>query len=176
MATNGTQSQRSIVNAVVHAALGKETSSRRQEPSSASGSPESALPRPSGYGLPCSKCHLYYPADLNVCPTCKHNERVSPAAPKIASRVAQAAADIPDTSLVDRSAKTSLRQFKSQLQEAHAEVTNAAESVCKFEEHHSGEPTRAEICAACMNSLQGARRCFRSGASPGIKRGGPDQL
>jgi hypothetical protein len=98
---------------------------------------------------------LYYPADLDVCPTCKHNERVTPAAPRIAPRVAQAGVDtIPDTSLVEQEREEFLRQFKSQLQEAHAEVRNAAESVCKFEEHHSGEPTRAEICAACYEQLQ----------------------
>jgi TonB family protein len=37
-----------------------------------------------GYGLPCAKCHKYFPADLEVCPICKGRERVSPViAPKI---------------------------------------------------------------------------------------------
>jgi TonB family protein len=37
-----------------------------------------------GYGLPCAKCHKYFPADLEVCPICKGRERVSPTvAPKI---------------------------------------------------------------------------------------------
>ncbi|MFZ1005705.1 MAG: TonB family protein [Candidatus Sulfotelmatobacter sp.] len=36
-----------------------------------------------GYGLPCAKCHKYFPADLEVCPICKGRERVSPiVAPK----------------------------------------------------------------------------------------------
>jgi TonB family protein len=36
-------------------------------------------PRPpqAGYGLPCAKCHRYFPADVNVCPYCKTQERVS---------------------------------------------------------------------------------------------------
>jgi hypothetical protein len=33
-----------------------------------------------GYGLPCSKCHAYYPADLTTCPICQSPERVSPIA------------------------------------------------------------------------------------------------
>src|SRR5216684_7202107 len=31
-----------------------------------------------GYGLPCSRCHAYYPADMHVCPICKSPDRVSP--------------------------------------------------------------------------------------------------
>jgi TonB family protein len=41
-----------------------------------------APPRQVGYGLPCAKCHKYFPADLEVCPICKGRERVSPIAPK----------------------------------------------------------------------------------------------
>jgi len=83
MATNGARSQQAIVNAVVHAALAKETSTRRMDPASTSDSPADAPRKVSGYGLPCSKCRLYYSADLDVCPTCKHNERVSPVVPKV---------------------------------------------------------------------------------------------
>ena len=161
MATNATRTQQSTVNAVVQAALSKET--RRGEASSAAGSPGSSTassPAPAqrkatGYGLPCSKCHLYYPADLDVCPTCKHNQRVSPVAPKRPVHVSQAAVDpIPDTSVVEHEREEFLRQFKSQLLEAHAEVANAPESVCKFAEQHSDTPASAEICEACYERLQ----------------------
>ena len=138
MATNVTRSQQATGGGAVHAALAKETPRR-----------------PSGYGLPCSKCHLYYSADLDVCPTCKHNQRVSPIAPKVRPRVSQAAVDpIPDTAVVEQEREEFLRQFKSQLMEAHAEVVNAPESFCKFGEHHSGEPASAEICQACYERLQ----------------------
>jgi hypothetical protein len=30
-----------------------------------------------GYGLPCSNCRAYYPAELTTCPICKSSERVS---------------------------------------------------------------------------------------------------
>ncbi len=153
MATNGTRSQQATGNAAVHAALAKETSAGRMDSSSASGL--DAARKISGYGLPCAKCHLYYPADLDVCPTCKHNERVSPVVAKVPPKVAQAAGEpIPDTSVVEQEREEFLRQFKSQLLEAHAGVANAAESVCKFEEHHSGDSAPAEICQACYERLQ----------------------
>jgi hypothetical protein len=159
MATNATRTQQAAVNAVVQAALGKETSARRTESSSAStsaaGSPADAPHKPTGYGLPCLKCHLYYSADLDVCPTCKHNERVSPIVPKIPPKVAQPDGDpVPDTAVVEHEREEFLRQFKSQLLEAHAEVVSAPEAVCKFGEQHTGEPASAEICPACYERLQ----------------------
>jgi len=158
MATNATRSQQSTVNAVVQAALSKEP--RRGEAPAVSGSSAASSPAPTprkatGYGLPCSKCHLYYPADLDVCPTCKHNQRVSAVAPKRPAQVSQAAVDpIPDTAVVEQEREEFLRQFKSQLLEAHAGVANASESVCKFAEQHSGEAASAEICQACYERLQ----------------------
>jgi hypothetical protein len=153
MATNATRTQQSTVNAVVQAALGKEP--RRTDSSSAASSPAVAPHKPTGYGLPCAKCHLYYPADLDVCPTCRHNQRVSAVAPKRPLPVSQAAVDpIPDTAVVEQEREEFLRQFKSQLLEAHAEVANAAESVCKFSEQHSGESGSAEICEVCYERLE----------------------
>jgi len=147
MATNGTQSKQAAGNAAaVQAALARETSSALQ----------SDAPRKiAGYGLPCAKCHLYYPADLDACPTCNHSERVSPVAPKVLPRVSQAATDpVPDTSVVEQEREEFLRQFKSQLMEAHAEVVNVPEAICKFAEHHSGEQAHAEICQACYERVQ----------------------
>jgi hypothetical protein len=153
MATNGTQSQQAAGNAAARAALAKEASAHRMDSSSA---PIPDSPRKiSGYGLPCAKCHLYFPADLDICPTCKHNERVSPVVPKAMPRIAQPAPDpIPDTAVVEQEREEFLRQFKSQLLEAHAKVVNPEEPVCKFGEHHSGAPARAEICPGCYEHLQ----------------------
>jgi hypothetical protein len=154
MATNATRTQQDTVSAVVKAAMAKESGARRGV-SGTTSSTEDA-PRPvSGYGLPCAKCHLYYAADLDVCPTCKHRERVPPVAPKVPPRVAQAVAEpVPDTTVVEQEREEFLRQFKSQLLEAHAEVVNTQEAICKFVEHHSGEPANAEICNACYERLQ----------------------
>lgn len=151
MATNVTRSQSVSVGATVQAALAKDTGVRNMASDNA-GKPQR---KASGYGLPCSKCHLYYPADLDACPTCHHKERVSPVAPKIPAKPVRTATDpIPDSSALEHEREEFLRQFKSQLLEAHAEITNAPESVCKFSEHQPGEAGAAEICASCYERLQ----------------------
>ena len=152
MATNGAQSKQATGNAGVRAAVTKEPATRMDSSSAPGLESERKI---SGYGLPCAKCHLYYSADLDVCPTCKHNERVPPVVAKVPPRGAPAVGDpIPDTSIVEQEREEFLRQFKSQLLEAHAKVAHDAESVCKFVEHHSGNPAPAEICQACYERLQ----------------------
>src|ERR1700735_2958051 len=74
----------------------------------AAAAPGEAIHRSSGYGLPCSKCRLYYSANLDVCPTCNHRERVSPnlvpALPKSA-----AAEIVPDSELVEQEREALLK-------------------------------------------------------------------
>lgn len=153
MATGGARTQEQTVDAVAQAAAAKKGNARRKD--TAAGAPEVALDKPRGYGLPCSKCHLYYPADLDACPTCKHKERVSAVGPKLPVRGAEPKTDpIPDKSVIEQEREEFLRQFKSQLKEAHAGVANAPEAVCKIGEHHSGEAATAEICQACYERLQ----------------------
>ena len=136
----------------VQAALAKEAAARHAETSKA---PTPSARKSTGYGLPCSKCHLYYPADMDVCPTCQHNERVSPIIPKIPPKPAQAAADtVPDSAVIEHEREEFLKQFKAQLLEAHAEVGNAPEAVCKFGENHPGDSANAEICPACYERVQ----------------------
>jgi len=151
MPTNVTRSQQGSVAAAAQPAMPKDASLRRK---AADGQEESAR-KMSGYGLPCLKCHLYYPADLDECPTCHHKERVSPVAPKFPMRPAQASPEpIPDSTVLEQEREEFLRQFKSRLLEAHAGVVNGAESVCKFTEHHPGEPGKADVCTGCYERLQ----------------------
>jgi hypothetical protein len=113
-----------------------------------------AAPRVAFYGLPCSKCKLYYAADLDSCPTCHHTERVSPIVPQVPARVAAVVPDpIPDSTAVEQEREEFLRQFKSQLMEAHAEVANTAGAECIIGEH-TGDAASAEICKACYERLQ----------------------
>ena len=52
-----------------------------------------------GYGLPCAKCHKYFPADLEVCPICNGRERVSPVvAPRIPKPVKSETSAAPSSS------------------------------------------------------------------------------
>jgi hypothetical protein len=114
-----------------------------------------AVEKFSGYGLPCIKCHLYYPADLDACPICRTTERVAPvvamAKPKSVTQEAPEVA--PDSEVVEHEREEFLRQFKSQLYAAHAEVTNATAATCNLGDH-SGEPENAEVCKTCFDHLQ----------------------
>jgi len=140
---NPTRSEQSGGSAAAQAALATENGRA------------AAAHKASGYGLPCAKCHLYYAADLDACPACKSKERVSPTAPKLPPKAPQAAAEIiPDTAVLEQEREEFLRQFKSQLIEAHANVVNAPESACKFSDHHPGEPGKAEICTGCYERIQ----------------------
>jgi len=148
MPTNGTRSQQGGKSVAAQPAVANEIGARRlgvEEPTQ----------KVSGYGLPCSKCHLYYPADLDECPTCHHKERVSPLTPKMPIRPAQAVTDpVPDSAVLEQEREEFLRQFKSQLLEAHADVMNVPESNCKFTEHHPGEVGKADVCTSCYERLQ----------------------
>jgi hypothetical protein len=150
MPTNATRSQQSSA-AAAQGALTKEAGARRIAPET----PEESLRKGSGYGLPCSKCRLYYPADLDECPTCHHKERVSPITPRIPVRPTQAVPEaIPDSAVIEQEREEFLRQFKSQLMEAHAQVMQAPESICKFTEHHPGEPGKGDVCTSCYERIQ----------------------
>ena len=123
-----------------------------QKDRSTAAAPGEAVHRSSGYGLPCSKCRLYYAASLDVCPTCNHRERVSPnlvpALPKSA-----AAEIVPDSELVEQEREAFLKEFKSQLFAAHAEVANSP-IICTLEENHVQSAEAACICRPCYDRLQ----------------------
>jgi hypothetical protein len=104
-----------------------------------------------GYGLPCVKCHLYYPADLDTCPTCNNKERVSPTVSAV-PKVQAAAEPVPDSEVVEKEREAFLEEFKSQLFAAHAEVVNTP-PVCSLGEH-AAEAEAASICKPCYDRLQ----------------------
>ncbi len=150
MATNITRSQQANAATAVQAALANNGAHRMH-----SETQEEPGRKVAGYGLPCVKCHLYYPADLDECPTCHHKERVSPIMPKIPIRPAEAVHEaVPDSAVVEQEREEFLRQFKSQLMEAHAGVMNVPDAACKFTEHHPGDPGKADVCAGCYERLQ----------------------
>jgi hypothetical protein len=148
MATNAPRSQSGAATAAKPAPM--QPAARRADSSATADAPRKAY----GYGLPCAKCHLYFPADLDVCPTCRHNERVSPVVPPVTRKAVPPPAEpVPDTSVLEKEREEFLRQFKSQLMEAHA-AANAPEQLCAFSEHHAGDAANAEICKGCYERLQ----------------------
>ena len=112
--------------------------------------------KPSGYGLPCLQCHLYYPADLDRCPTCHASGRVSPVRPTSKANPAQKSAEkAANNNALEKEREAFLRQFKAQLKAAHPDIAHAPDAaVCKWKQHHAGEAPSAEICSACYERLQ----------------------
>lgn len=150
MSTNVTRSQQGGGAAAAKAALTKDATAHRATSAELEPSRKAA-----GYGLPCSKCHLYYPADLDECPTCHHKERVAAATPRFPIRSTQGVAEpVPDSDVLEQEREEFLRQFKSRLLEAHAGVMSAPDSACKFTEHHPGEAGKADVCTGCYERLQ----------------------
>jgi hypothetical protein len=111
----------------------------------------------SGYGLPCSNCRLYYPADLDTCPACNSQERVSASVVPVIPPVQAAADTMPlgaiEQERVEQEREEFLNQFKSQLLAANAEVASSP-TVCGLGEHHAEAPEAALVCKSCYDRLQ----------------------
>jgi hypothetical protein len=106
-----------------------------------------------GYGLPCSHCHAYYPADMNVCPICKSPDRVSPTEPVIHSMVA--VAPQPATGArIDDERERLLKELKSQAFAAHTQINAAATFRCVLEHQHTGATEPAAVCHTCYSEAR----------------------
>lgn len=118
----------------------------------------SAAHKASGFGMPCANCRLYYPANLDTCPACNSKERISP---NVVAAIppAQVAIDtIPDNAAieqerVEQEREEFLKQFKTQLSAAHAEVTNSP-ALCTLGDHQGQPAEAASICKPCYERLQ----------------------
>ena len=117
--------------------------------------PGEAMHKSSGYGMPCARCHLYYPANLDICPTCKGKERLSPnvVLPNTKTQAGAEPLPVPDPAVVEQEREAFLREFKSQLFAAHAEVAGLP-AVCALGEHHAENAEAASICKPCYDRLQ----------------------
>lgn len=107
----------------------------------------------SGYGMPCANCRLYYPANVDTCPACNSRERVSPNMVPAIPKVQADAEPLPDTAVVEQEREAFLKEFKSQLFAAHAEVASSPVA-CTLGEHHTQGAEAASICKACYDRLQ----------------------
>ncbi|MGA8270465.1 MAG: hypothetical protein WB919_02830 [Candidatus Sulfotelmatobacter sp.] len=107
----------------------------------------------SGYGLPCTKCRLYYAANLDCCPVCQSKERVSPTVTAAPPRPQDAAEAAPDSAIVEQEREAFLKEFKSQLFAAHAEISSSP-VVCALGEHHAQGGEAASVCKPCYERLQ----------------------
>ena len=113
----------------------------------------SAEHKSAGYGLPCSKCRAYYPADLNSCPICKSAERVSAAAVAALPVVPAVAAPQASAPLEDERERF-LRQLKSQVFASHTQINAAATFRCVLEHNHDGDFEPAAVCHTCYGDAR----------------------
>lgn len=114
-----------------------------------------ASPQPpqkiAGYGLPCSKCRVYYPADMNVCPICKSSERIAPATTGEAVQSAPAAAQ--KLPLEDERERL-LKDLKSQVFASHNQINTAATFRCCLDHKHNGNVEPAAVCHTCYGEMR----------------------
>jgi len=132
------------------AALSQE---RPLPPVSAGGVTSAPDKKAIGYGLPCSRCHAYYPADMHVCPICKSPDRVSPTAPSaysVASTVTQPATG----AQIDAERERLLKELKSHAFASHTQINTAATFRCVLEHQHSGATEPAAVCHSCYSEVR----------------------
>jgi hypothetical protein len=107
-----------------------------------------------GYGLPCSRCHAYYPADMNACPICKSPDRVSPTEPVVHCMVSVAPKPATGNLQIDDERERLLKELKAQAFAAHTQINAAATFRCVLEHQHSGATEPAAVCHSCYGEVR----------------------
>jgi hypothetical protein len=113
---------------------------------------ESPRAKSIGYGLPCSRCRAYYPADMSACPICRSTERVSPTA--VAARPVTPVARPAETTQIDDDRERFLKELKSQAFASHTQINAAATFRCVLEHQHHGSSEPAAVCHTCYGDLK----------------------
>jgi hypothetical protein len=146
----------------------------KEKPANATASaPEHGLPQGSaraasspekkavGYGLPCSHCHAYYPADMPACPICKCTDRVSPTAAVMHSTVAgasdgtsKATPQAATGTEIDRERELLLKELKSQAFASHMQINPVTTFQCVLAHQHSGSTEPAAVCHNCYSQVR----------------------
>lgn len=124
---------------------------RRVPQGSAPGVPSEK--RAIGYGMPCSHCHAYYPADMQACPICKSPDRVSPTAPVVHS-MPSAVPEPATGAQIDDDRERYLKELKSQAFASHTQINAAATFRCVLEHQHSGATEPAAVCHSCYGEAR----------------------
>jgi hypothetical protein len=109
--------------------------------------------QPSGFGLPCSNCRLYYPANLDACPACNSRVRVLPGAVPAIPKVQAAGESTPDSAVVERAREAFLKEFESKISPTSEEVASSV-AICGLENHRAQDAEPASICKPCYDRLQ----------------------
>ena len=106
-----------------------------------------------GYGLPCARCHAYYPSDMLVCPICKSPDRISPTAPAAFSMNPAATEPATGAQICEERARL-LKELKSQAFASHTQINTATTFRCVLEHRHSGVTEPAAVCHTCYGEVR----------------------
>ncbi len=133
------------------------TAERRMPPGPAPEAASAPEKKAIGYGLPCSRCHAYYPADMHICPICKSPDRVSPNEPvaqPTASAAPQPASQLTAGTPIDDDRERFLKELKSQAFASHTQINAAATFRCVLQHQHSGATEPAAVCHTCYSEAR----------------------
>ncbi len=150
--TSRTGSESSMTQAAIHTAANPHAAPSVAKPKTV---PVTQTPKPSGYGLPCSKCRTYYTADLPACPVCKSKERVSPTASPVRTTVSSVEQNLPDPAALEEERERFLREFQTHVLASQSALNPAtAAARCLRGENHPEGTEPAAICQSCYDQLQ----------------------
>lgn len=127
---------------LAHASLSNADSSERK-----------AEKKPVGYGMPCSNCHAYYPADMHACPICKCSDRVSPNEP-VAHTMLSTSTPSTTATEVDSERERLLKELKSQAFASHTQINPVTTFQCVLAHQHSGSTEPAAVCHTCYSDMR----------------------
>ncbi|MGD0600118.1 MAG: hypothetical protein ABR988_09860 [Terriglobales bacterium] len=145
------------------------TQERHLPPRPAAEVPSAPEHKSIGYGMPCSRCRAYYPADMHVCPICKSPNRISPTEPAAHSHLSASAAAQPASQLTTGAQITGtqitgmqigddrerfLKELKSQAFASHTQINATATFRCVLEHQHSGASEPAAVCHSCYGEAR----------------------
>jgi len=103
--------------------------------------------------MPCAQCHLYLSCEPRCLSDLQEHRAGFPQCRPVIPKSQAAAEPVPDPAVVDKEREAFLKEFKSQLFAAHAEVANSP-VVCTLGEYHVQGAEAASICKPCYDRLQ----------------------
>ena len=108
-----------------------------------------------GYGLPCSRCHAYYPSDMHACPICKSPERVTATTPVMHSNAQiPASPALATDAQINEERERFLKELKSQAFASHTQIDTAATFRCVLDHQHNGSTEPAAVCHTCYSDAR----------------------
>lgn len=110
--------------------------------------------RTAGYGLPCAKCRTYYAADLDTCPVCRSNERVSPLLQSLPASAPSVPEEMPDPATLEQERERFLQEFQAQAHSTDLQINATSSFRCSRQENHEGSFEPAAICQGCYDHLR----------------------